>query len=97
MIGGFLESDWTEDAIVAAEENLETAAAEETEPGEDASLWASVWDSVFMNLSEENVMNWVTSMQTGAEEGYQQVLETEDQLSNLLEGIFSAFVGGSAE
>ena len=97
MIGGFLESDWTEEDILAAEESLEAAAAEEAEPGEAAGLWESVWDSVFMNLSEENVMGWVTSMQTGAEEGYQKVLEAEDTLSNLLEGIFGAFVGEPAE
>ncbi len=100
MVGGFLESGWTEELMEAAEDKLEeakNAAEEDVEETSDADLWASVWDSVFGGMSEENIMNWVGSMQTGVEEGYGKVLETEEELSNLLEGIFGAFINSPAE
>ncbi len=100
MVGKFLNSGWTEELMDAAEDKLEDAqpAAEETADQEtDVNLWASAWDSVFGKMSEENVMNWVESMQTGAEEGYKKVLQAEEQLSNLLGGIFGAFINSPAE
>ena len=107
MVGEFLDSGWTEEQIDAAEDKLEeaeekleeagAAVEEAVEQATDADHWASVWDKVFSGMSEENIMNWVESMQTGAEEGYGKVLESEEQLSNLLEGIFGAFVNTPAE
>ena len=100
MVGEFLDSGWTEEMMEAAEDKLEeaqSAAEEAAEEVPDAELWASVWDSVFSGMSEENIMNWVGSMQTGVEEGYGKVLETEEGLSNLLEGIFGAYINSPAE
>ncbi|MBQ6508255.1 MAG: insulinase family protein [Flexilinea sp.] len=106
MVGEFLETGWTEDMAEAAEDRLEEAGAvpadeqaaeDAAEEAGEADLWASVWDSVFMGLDEENIMSWVESMQTGAEEGYEKALESSEELSNLLEGIFGAFIGTSAE
>ena len=100
MVGGILDSGWTEELIEAAEDKLEeaqTAVEEAVDQATDADLWASVWDSVFSGMSEENIMNWVGSMQTGAEEGYEKVLESEEKLSTLLEGIFGAFINSPAE
>ena len=100
MVGRFLDSGWTEELVLAAEDKLkeaQTAVEEAVDQVTDADLWASVWDSVFGGMSEENIMNWVGSMQTGAEEGYEKVLETEEELSTLLEGIFGAFINSPAE
>ena len=100
MVGEFLDSGWTEEMMEAAEDKLEeaqSAAEKAAEEVPDAELWASVWDSVFSGMSEENIMNWVGSMQTGVEEGYGKVLETEEGLSNLLEGIFGAYINSPAE
>ena len=102
MVGDFMSSDWTKEQISAAGDKLEEAAAGMKDQAAEAadqavSAWSSAWDSIFSRLTQENVMTWVESMQTGAEEGYQKVLETEQQLSNLLEGIFGAFVTAPAE
>ncbi len=98
MVGEFMGSGWDEEMIEAAEDKLEAApAADAAEAAGGADLWASVWDTVFTGMSEENIMNWVGSMQTGEEEGYEKVLESEKALSSLLEGIFGAFVAAPAE
>ena len=107
MIGGFLESGWTAEMAEAAEVKLEDAdkmreeaaavAEDEAETVSDDDLWALVWDSVFTSLDEENLMGWVQSMQTGVTEGYEKALESSEELSNLLEGIFGAFIGSAAE
>ena len=100
MVGDFMDSEWTQEEIAAAEEKLETAQTTVEEAAEkvtDADLWTSVWDSAFGKLSEENIMSWVESMQTGTEQGYEKVLQAEEGLSNLLEGIFGAFVNSPAQ
>lgn len=98
MIGSILNKDWTAEQTAAAGAKLEEAAASVSEPESgDAGLWAQAIDTVFGGLSQENLMSWVESMQTHAQEGYQKVLESEETLSNLLEGIFGAYVEQPAE
>ena len=95
-----MQSDWTQEQMNAAGEKLEAAqsAAEEAAEGtSESDVWTSVWDSLFGNMSEESIMSWIESMQTGAQEGYEKVLEAEQKLSNLLEGIFGAYINAPAQ
>lgn len=92
MLNGLLGANWSDEQIEAAALELMAMDPEAESETEDAPIWENVWNSLFMGLGEDDLTAWITSMQTGETDGYLSVLQSNEQLSKLLEAIFGFYI-----
>ncbi|MBQ6518549.1 MAG: insulinase family protein [Anaerolineaceae bacterium] len=96
LVGSFMNEKWSDAEVSAAVENLDPADGEAAvQDLETVSQWESIFDTFMSGLNGESLESW---MENAVTEMYEQDEAAADLfqtgLSNLLQGIFGAYVTG---